>query len=475
MTVYRVWPSTDGPTLYQDDASPYSMGMQFRVTAVCTLTAIYFWRAPNRPGSLGGGPTQPSDAFATQCGLWDADTHAAIGTAETFAAPGAATGWIRQQLVTPIALDTTHVYRAAIFGNPPNYSATSHYFDGGGPGDPSFDVGIIHVYNNADAVGGSGGQDSFHSGGSVMVYPDNDFNAANYWLDIEVTTGAASQNVTPSGITSGEASGTPTIVVGAVTVSPSAIASAETFGTLSVAPGPVAVAPVGIATGQAVGTPSVARGPATVTPTGITSAEAFGTAHVLTGVRTVTPDGIASVEAFGSPSLVPGPVTVTPTGISSGEWFGYPCVEGGTPPDVPEAFTDAEGVLKTWLVSRDSLVGPGNPLPAGVHLVRLRSPYTAAWALLSSVGGDDDWLPDSASHRARLSASVYGPTRLAANTAAVAYANTLRRIPSERPFVDGTGRQLVAVAAITGPLYIPDGDDERYLVDADIYLVPAPC
>lgn len=138
-----------------------------------------------------------------------------------------------------------------------------------------------------------------------------------------------------------------------------------------------------------------------------------------------------------------------------------------------DAFCDAEGVLKLWLAADDALVGTGNPIPAGVHLTRLRAPYTQAWALLSLIAGDDQWFAGP-THRARISASVYGPTRLAANAAAVAYANTLRRIGAERPVVEGTGRQLVASAAITGPLYIPDGEDERYLVDADVFLVPTP-
>lgn len=475
MTVYRIWPSGAGgdlgPNLSQDDASPYTMGMQFVVTASCTVTAIYFWRAPQR---FDGSPTQPSDAFVTQCGVFDADTHLLLSAAETFAVPGATTGWIKTTLATPIALDNAHVYKVAIYGNPTGYSADSNYWSSG-PGSAGITNGILHAQSGAEV--GAGAQDTFNTSATPMQYPTGAFNSGNYWIDVEVDdgSGGTTQNVTPVGIASATASGTPTIVVGPVSVTPSAIASTETFGALSVDPGPVAVTPSGIASAQALGIPSIARGPATVSPDGITSSETFGTTRVLTGVRTVTPVGIGSAETFGTPALVPQPVTVTPTGINSGEWFGYPCIEGGTQPDVPEAFADAEGVLKTWLISGDSLVGAGNPIPAGIHLVRLRSPYTAAWAQLSIVGGDDDWLPDSASHRARVSASIYGPTRLATNIAAVAYANMLRRIPSERPFVDGTGRQLVAVAAITGPLYIPDGDDERYLVDADIYLIPAPC
>lgn len=450
MAVYRIWPTTNGPTNNQDDGSAYTMGMQFRVTAPgCTLTAIYFWRSPFRHD---GNPTASSDAFATACGLYDADVpNPLIAPAESITHPGTTTGWIKHTLATPIALDSTKIYRAAIFGDPPYYSATTHYWDTGA-GSAGLDVGPIHVYNDAGAGPGGGGQDSFHAT-TPMTYPEGAFNASNYWIDIEVDDGAgpAPQNVTPTGISSTEA-----------------------FGTPSVARGPVVVVPVGIASAQALGTPSVARGAVAVTPSGIVSAETFGTPTVARGPATVTPSGIASAQAFGNPSLSTGAVVVTPVGIASAEVFGAAHVVGGDAPVSPDAFVDAEGILKLWLVGLESLTGAGNPLPDGVHLVRLRAPYTAAWALLSVVGGDDDWIPDAPSHRARISASVYGPTRLAANTAAVAYANTLRQIPRTRPMIDGTGRQLVNVASISGPLYIPDGEDERYLVDADVYITPNP-
>ncbi len=134
------------------------------------------------------------------------------------------------------------------------------------------------------------------------------------------------------------------------------------------------------------------------------------------------------------------------------------------------AFTDAEGLLRTWLASLSDLVGAGQPLEAGAHLTRLRSPYTQCWALLSAVGGDDQWFADAGSHRARISASVYGPTRRAAANAAVAYANALRRIPAAKPSVAGV--RLDSVDNIAGPIYIPDGEDHRYLLDADLYLIP---
>lgn len=100
------------------------------------------------------------------------------------------------------------------------------------------------------------------------------------------------QTVTPTGISTGEAFGTPVVQQN---VTPSGIASAEAFGT------PIAtlfLAPTGIASEEAFGAPLVNQ---SVTPTGIPSAEAFGAAPSLPQV--VTPASIPSAEAFGTPTI----------------------------------------------------------------------------------------------------------------------------------------------------------------------------
>ena len=180
---YRIWPTTDGPDMNSDDGSAYTMGPQFKIIEEdYFLSEIRFWRSPHRHD---GAVTAISDAFATLCGLYDADTpHDLILPAETITHPGTDVGWITHVMETPIPLDTAKIYRAFIYGDPPYYSATGHYWDTG-DGASGFDIGPIHVYNDTSAIGGTK-QDTFNASVGV-AYPNDSFGAANYWIDIGVT------------------------------------------------------------------------------------------------------------------------------------------------------------------------------------------------------------------------------------------------------------------------------------------------
>lgn len=136
-------------------------------------------------------------------------------------------------------------------------------------------------------------------------------------------------------------------------------------------------------------------------------------------------------------------------------------------------FVDAEGIARDWVNSlSDDLVGRGHPLPLGAHLKRLRSPASGAYVLLTALPGDDDYLAGGA-YRARISGAVYGATKGDAAQAAVAYANALRRLYAGNTTVGSPPYAVILVAdAITGPFYLPDGDEERYVVDVDLYLAP---
>lgn len=179
VTVYRLWPSTNGPALDAADYSSYTMCMQFSLSSAASLTAVYWWRA-----------TAVSPA-PTLCGVYDVLTSTLVATAESFANPGIATGWIRQQLATPVALTAGTNYKIAVFGNPIGYSGTSAYWSSG-DGAAGITTGIITAPNNGTA---SGGQDSFNTSTS-MAYPNSNFGAANYWVDLEVQTGGTPVNYT---------------------------------------------------------------------------------------------------------------------------------------------------------------------------------------------------------------------------------------------------------------------------------------
>lgn len=135
-------------------------------------------------------------------------------------------------------------------------------------------------------------------------------------------------------------------------------------------------------------------------------------------------------------------------------------------------FVDAEAALRDWVNAQGTLVGQGNPLPKGAHLHELRGAANTCYALLSVVTGGVALGAEDPDHRARVSASIYGPTKEAATAAAVAYANALTGLTGPVAMT-GASCLLIDSDSITGPLWSPDRVGPRLLVDADLYLRPA--
>lgn len=137
-------------------------------------------------------------------------------------------------------------------------------------------------------------------------------------------------------------------------------------------------------------------------------------------------------------------------------------------------FTDAEAALRDWVNAQPTLVGEGKPLAKGAHLHELRGAATVCYALLSVVGSGTALGAEDPDHRARVSASVYGPTKEAATAAAVAYANALLSLDGSPVAMTGATCLVVDPGSISGPLWAPDGAGPRLIVDADLYLQAAP-
>lgn len=137
-------------------------------------------------------------------------------------------------------------------------------------------------------------------------------------------------------------------------------------------------------------------------------------------------------------------------------------------------FVDAEGAFAAWVNAQTDLVGPGNPLPKGALLNRLRTAAPAPYVWLTQVGGGAGMGAESPDQRARMSGRVYGPTKESAGVAAAAYAEVLvSRLAGQQIPVPGGAAVLLVGDDLTGPLWAPDGDEPAYLVDVDVYLRPA--
>jgi len=169
--------------------------------------------------------------------------------------------------------------------------------------------------------------------------------------------------LTPTGIASGEAFGSPTLTPGAVTVTATGIASVEAFGTATVQTGAVTVTATAIGSGEAFGTPSVSQGAGSaqsLSATGIASGEAFGSPEVQPGTATIAPPGIGSGVVFGVPNLL-GQVGILPVQIFSAEAFGTPTLSGGAPQLLPSGIPTAEAFGSPTLSQ-----GAAQLLPSGI-------------------------------------------------------------------------------------------------------------
>jgi hypothetical protein len=137
---------------------------------------------------------------------------------------------------------------------------------------------------------------------------------------------------------------------------------------------------------------------------------------------------------------------------------------------------DAEGAVRDWVNSLQDLVGQGRPLQLGAHLGRLRSPGRGAYAYLLRVGGTPGLTAERPLDQARISATIFAPTKEIACAGAVAYANALETLDG-RPTPMGPAVVCQTVDNITGPVATDEHESNReqyrYLVDADFVLVLA--
>ena len=156
-------------------------------------------------------------------------------------------------------------------------------------------------------------------GTPTLTYPINIIDAGNIPSQESFGTTSLSETVSPSSITTLEAFGTPTVVE-AILITAVAIASSEAFGAPSVS---FEITAIGIVSGQAFGSANLSQ---SVSAVSINSVEAFGAALLTFVVR---PSSIASQESLGTPVLSIAGMLSGAGNIPSAETFGSATVSEG--------------------------------------------------------------------------------------------------------------------------------------------------
>lgn len=281
----------------------------------------------------------------------------------------------------------------------------------------------IRNYTSLTATSTTTGTDCYLGGGYLILGSAHSFGQvavssmtwntggtpAEITIGIHIPAGTGNQTVTPTGISSAEALGAPTVLLMRQDVAPNGVASAETMGSprtqitvplngVSTAealgsPQINRTAPVnGIASAEALGSPTLVPGSVTVLGTGISSAEALGapTVSVTGGTQTVSPTGISTAGALGAPTVLAGSVTVQPSGIATAGAMGSPVVFGTAAQTVTlTGFTpDDELTSRGFNGNFDTTISPWYIAgPAGGSVTRDTSTFTTGSASLKLVHG----------------------------------------------------------------------------------------
>ena len=160
-----IWPSTTVPGTVDAGAdSPVALGVKFRSDVAGTIRGIRFYKSAGNTGTHVGR-------------LWSSNgtpLATATFTNET------ASGWQEVSFSTPVSITANTTYVASYHTTTGHYSINTNYFSAGVDNPP------LHALASA----GSGGNGVFRYGTS-SAFPNQTFNAANYWVDVSFEPGPA--------------------------------------------------------------------------------------------------------------------------------------------------------------------------------------------------------------------------------------------------------------------------------------------
>ena len=157
-----IWTDADTPAIASAaDPNAVELGVKFRSDFDGFITGIRFYKGSNNAGTHVGN-------------LWAADgtrLATATFTNET------ATGWQKVDFDTPVPISGNTLYVASYHAPNGGYAINASYFTASGVGNPP-----LHLYS--DAEGGGNGVYRYGAGG---LFPNQSWNASNYWVDVVFT------------------------------------------------------------------------------------------------------------------------------------------------------------------------------------------------------------------------------------------------------------------------------------------------
>ncbi len=277
------WSDTTVPLLV--DAGPDSaveLGVKFRSDTSGYINGIRFYKANTNTGiHIGNLWTSAGTLLAT-----------ATFTNET------ASGWQQVNFSTPVAITANTVYVASYHTNVGHYSADLNYFAGNTVDSPP-----LHFL--ADGVSGFNGSYAY---GSTSSFPNNGWNASNYWVDVAFSAAPpallANISVTPA---------SPTISTGA-TKQFTATGTYTDGSTQNI-------------TNQTTWTSS-SKGVATINSFGLATGLSSGVTTITAALSSVTGNTTLAVQAT--------PLTITTASLVAGtqnvSYSAALTASGGTPP-----------------------------------------------------------------------------------------------------------------------------------------------
>ncbi|MFI7059048.1 DUF4082 domain-containing protein [Streptosporangium canum] len=152
-----LWDSTVTPATQSADPRAITVGVKFKANVSGTIQGIRFYKGPQNTGTH-------------TASLWTTDGQL-ISTA--ISAAESASGWQQENFPAPVAIKANTTYVVSYHTTSGFFSVTKPYF------------GNQYVNGPLTALAdGAGGGNGVYTYGPASAFPDNSYQASNYWVDV---------------------------------------------------------------------------------------------------------------------------------------------------------------------------------------------------------------------------------------------------------------------------------------------------